>query len=150
FVLAMVRKKTSSDYAERSQILESVLGEIEAAFKNRSSLEIAYGDLKQNYINAAAERVKNPAFEVDMVYNGQFNELLHLIPPCDFMWVFNNRNTFMRDLYGTTKSKIVNGEQNAIHHNIFIANAHYANALFYTLNGDISYFNPSDDEICCP
>jgi hypothetical protein len=150
YLLSIVRKKTISDYAERSKILKGVLTEIEDAFKGRSSLEIAYADLKQNYIIAAAERIKNPAFEVDMIYNKQFNELLHLIPPCDFMWVFNNKNTFMRDLYGTTKSQIVNGEPIAIHHNIFIANVHYANVLFYTLNGDISYFNSGDDEICCP
>lgn len=145
-LIRMVKANVSQEYAEREHILEGVLKEIEDAFKLRSSLKIALADLKENYINAGRQRVINPSFEVDMIYNGQFEDLLYLVPPCDFMYVFTNKATFKRDFYGTTKTSA----ELAINHNIFIANVHYANALFFKLSGEFDKFKPGDNELTCP
>gem|GEM_PF-5494994 len=113
-------------------------------------MKIAFSDLKQNYLNAAIQRVINPSFEVDMIVDNNFDQLPELVPPCDYMLVFTNKNQFMRDFYGTSKFRKPNGMELAVHHNIFIAHIHYANVLYYTLTGDVAFLNQDDDEICCP
>lgn len=150
FVVNLVKENVISDYTEKADLLEGVLFEVAEAFKYRSSLKIAFEELKIRFINAANHRIINPTFEVDMIFDGNLAGLLDIVPPCDYMYVFNNKSTFLRDFYGTSKSRLENGDESAFHHNIFIANAHYANVLFYTFTGEIDSFEAGDEEVCCP
>lgn len=149
-VIKMIKGNVAAEYRDRFDILGEVLHEIALTYSQRSSLKIAFTALEERYLEAGYQRTINPAFEVDMIFDKPFEALLDLVPPCDFMYVFTNRNTFLRDFYGTTKFRQVDGTDLAVHHNIFIAHNHYANVLFYTLIDDIDQFSPEEEEICCP
>ncbi|KRT17759.1 hypothetical protein ASU31_00225 [Pedobacter ginsenosidimutans] len=149
-VIDMIRGNVATVYADRHNLLGAALYAIAQSYSNRSSLIIAFTELIKHYLTSGFQRTKNPAFEVDMIFDKPLEDLLNLVPPCDFTYVFNNKNTFMRDFYGTTKFKQIGGIELAAHHNIFIAHTHYASVVFYTLKEQIDFFEAGEDEVCCP
>ncbi|MBI3136084.1 MAG: hypothetical protein HYZ14_15510 [Bacteroidetes bacterium] len=71
-------------------------------FKGRKQLTRAFSFLSEKTKFLYDERIKNPTFEVDLVFENRHRDLLDIIQICDFMYIFSDEDEFMRDFLGTT------------------------------------------------
>jgi hypothetical protein len=71
-------------------------------FKGRAQLIKAFSFLTEKTGFLYDERIKNPTFEVDLVFENRHQDLLDILQSCDFMYIFSDEDEFMRDFLGTT------------------------------------------------
>ena len=148
--LEHIRPKIVDEYVRFAESLTGLLDEVVLAYANRSSLEVTFSHLRNNYINAAKARTVNPAFEIDFIYENKIEELMELIPPCDYMIVYNDNETFMRDFVGTTRSELSNGIELAKDYQAFACHIHYSNILYYLATNSFTGDMTDREHRSCP
>jgi len=91
----------SLEYQQRPDLLTGMLDEIDDVYIGRSSLSKAFRSLRDQYFASYRACIDNPSFEVDMIFAHDVLGLLTLVPPCDYWFVFNGDDDYMRDFTGT-------------------------------------------------
>lgn len=76
--------------------------EYRKVFLKRTQLYKAFGYITDKTKLLYSKRIENPTFEVDMVFSGNYEFLLNVTDMCDFMYIFNDEEPYMRDFLGTT------------------------------------------------
>lgn len=76
--------------------------EIVSVFEHRTQLKRAFSIIGENAKSGYRERIKKPDFEVEYIFSGRYQELLDIIPVCDYMYTFLDEEEFNRDFLGTT------------------------------------------------
>ena len=75
--------------------------EYRKVFLKRTHLYAAFGYIADTTKSLYAQRISNPIFEIDMVFSGNIGSLLSVTEICDYMYVFDDAEPFMRDFMGT-------------------------------------------------
>jgi hypothetical protein len=148
--LENIKRKVREDYRQQESELSGVLDEVNQVYECRSALASTFQDLRASYFSAVRQRVINPSFEVDSFYSNRVNELFTAVPPCDYMVVFTDEDSYMRDFVGTTRSQLPNGVEIAKDYQSFACHIHYTNILF---DKTINILNDTEDDPemnCCP
>jgi hypothetical protein len=86
---------------QRNEFIEAQ-EEYKVIFLKRQQLYKAFGYLINKMQLLYDERIKNPTFEVDYVFDGKHRELLDIAQICDYMYLFNDKIDYMRDFLGTS------------------------------------------------
>ena len=71
-------------------------------FKKRKQLYKSFDFLTNKIKYLYAQRIQNPTFEIDLIFSNDELQLIDLAELCDFMYLFNDGDDFMRDFLGTT------------------------------------------------
>lgn len=148
--LKHIRPKIIHEYTRFEEHLNGVLDEVVSAYSNRSSLEATFNNLRKNYLSAAKARISNPAFEVEYIYENKIEQLMELIPPCDYMVVYKDEESFMRDYVGTTRSTQPNGIELAKDYQAFACHIHYSNILYYVATNSFTGDETDREHRSCP
>lgn len=96
-------KLVNSMVLQLAEVQEEMDG-IREVFSTRVILHSAMDFLMQKMMDGMRHRISNPTFEVDLAFAGSPEKLVDIIPICDYMYVFDDENEYMRDFLGTNQS----------------------------------------------
>lgn len=96
------RQAVSAMLFEKLGHFNEAQDEIVEIFKGRKQLYTAFSWIAQQAKNSYMLRAELPTFEIDMVYSKNYHRLFDLVPICDYMYVFNDKDEYNRDFLGTT------------------------------------------------
>lgn len=71
-------------------------------YAGRPELQQAFRFITEENKRLYQERIKNPCFEIDLIFTGNFRDLLDKLQICDYMYEFKDDDKYMRDFLGTT------------------------------------------------
>jgi len=80
---------------------EETLDYIRDIFRQRDALFVAVAHLTEKMKAGFRARIENPVFEVDVTYSGHTRRMNEYVPLCDYMYVFEDNERYMRDFLGT-------------------------------------------------
>lgn len=80
---------------------EETMDIIRDIFRHRDALFVAVSHLTEKMKAGYRARIENPVFEVDVTYSGHTKNLNNYVPLCDYMYVFEDDDRYMRDFLGT-------------------------------------------------
>jgi hypothetical protein len=103
-VLKEMKDKVSGILFKKLEVFNEAQDEIVNVFNKRPRLKTAFSGVATAAKNAYLARCERPAFEVELIIAGDFNTLLSVIPMCDLLYVFQDRDPFMRDFLGSPGS----------------------------------------------
>lgn len=101
-IVKAIKKETSELLAGKRDDFMGAQDEYKNIFYKRKMLSQAFEYLTNKMKSLYDERIKNPTFEVDLVFEGKFTELLDIANVCDYMYLFNDADDYMRDFLGTS------------------------------------------------
>lgn len=70
-------------------------------FRHRDALFVAVSHLTEKMKTGYRARIERPLFEVDVTYSERTREMDKYVPICDYMYVFEDDEHYMRDFLGT-------------------------------------------------
>src|SRR6185312_191952 len=108
-------------------------------FKGRQQLHAAYSYIASVIKSNFAARINNPCFEVDIVFDGNFLQILNISPTCDYIYEFADTNEFMRDFFGSTLPSNISQHLTSL-----IAFDHYFNSHQYLTTLEVE----KNDHMC--
>jgi hypothetical protein len=100
--LQEIKNEISSLLASKQQYFIEAQDEYIEIFENRRNLYRSFVYLTDQMKQLYNERIINPCFEVDYVFDGHFRDILDLAQICDYMYLFTDKNEYMRDFLGTS------------------------------------------------
>jgi hypothetical protein len=110
---AIEKRRTIEDYLDQERhnvraLLKSKIDgfneaqdELVEVFRKRADLFKAFSALAGAAKDGYRTRADHPTFEVDLIFDGNYANLLDLVPICDYMYVFTDEDAFDRDIFGT-------------------------------------------------
>jgi hypothetical protein len=101
-IINVIKKETSVLLQNKKQDFRDGQDEYRNIFLKRKMLNHAFNYLTEKMKNLYDERIKNPAFEVDLLFEGKHAELLSIANICDYMYLFTDADDYMRDFLGTS------------------------------------------------
>jgi hypothetical protein len=120
-ILGKIKKATSDILVSKLAAFNEAQDEITDVFRKRKQLNNAFFTITEEAKRGYLMRSKSPSFEVDVVIKGEYFKLLDIIPVCDYMYIFKDKEEYMRDLIGT--ASFTDEESQAL--NVLIAYDHY-------------------------
>lgn len=100
--LNRIKKEVSNMLLLKQVDFNEAQDEYQKVFLKRTQLYKAFGYITDKTKSLYAKRVLNPTFEIDMVFSGNIDSLVTVTEMCDYMYVFEDVEPFMRDYIGTT------------------------------------------------
>jgi len=101
--LNVKRSEVSTILLEKLGDFNGAQDEIIKVFDKRPRLKKAFTTICESAKGAYLVRAEQPTFEVDLVFNGNYQMLFDLVNICDYMYVFTDHDEFDRDFLGTTQ-----------------------------------------------
>ncbi len=117
-------KTETKEYLERIEkpLIQELEGSIQA-FKGRRQLTKAYTHLITTAQKLHVLRMKDPSYEIDLVFNDNFRMLYSDVTPPDQLFKFRSSDKYMRDLFVTSLTDETSHALKAL-----IAFSHYASS----------------------
>ncbi len=121
------------------QIAESILevkfhlSYMKRAVANRIVISEAVNHMIAIMEQGLQRRAASPTFEIDVSFSGRFDELNKYVPICDYMYVLEDTDTYMKDFLGTHLTPLLSFDLK-----IFLCFMDY----YFTMS--------SNNEHCCP
>jgi len=109
-------------------------------FTGRQQLHEGYSYLASVIKKNFGERINNPSFEVDLVFDGNFIKILDISPLCDYMYQFTDAMDYRRDFLGTVMPEEISQPMKSL-----AALDHYFNAHQFYTTQQVEQTNH-----CCP
>jgi hypothetical protein len=100
--ITLLKQNVSTMIRSKRQDFIEAQEEYKKIFEKRKQLHSSFSYLIEKIERLYDERIKNPAFEVDYVFEGKHRELLDIAQICDYMYLFEDEEDFMRDVFGTS------------------------------------------------
>lgn len=100
--------------------LKEEMDSIREVFKSRTILFSALDYLMKHMMQGLTHRINNPTFEVDLTFSGDADKLVEIIPICDYMYVFEDNDQYMRDFLGTNQDMLTSYDLK-----IYLCHVHY-------------------------
>lgn len=100
--LNRIKKEVSNMLLLKQVDFNEAQDEYQKVFLKRTQLYKAFGYITDKTKSLYSKRVLNPTFEIDMVFSGNIDSLVTVTEMCDYMYVFEDVEPFMRDYIGTT------------------------------------------------
>jgi len=101
-IVKILKEETSSLLKNKQNDFNDAQDEYKNVFMKRKLLFKAFEYLSDNIKKLYSERIENPTFEVDYVFQGKYGELLNTAQICDYMYLFTDDEEYMRDFIGTS------------------------------------------------
>ena len=118
--LTTYKEKLTNNMVIQLADLQEEMDSIREVFKSRKILHSALDFLMNNMMEGLRHRITNPTFEVDLTFSGDADKIVDIIPICDYMYVFNDEDEYMRDFLGTNQDMLVSYDLK-----IFMCHVHY-------------------------
>jgi len=99
--LEPLRKQTKELLGINKSAFRDQMAEIIKVFEGRPRLLKAFSYICDQANKAYEIRTKKPSFEVDLIFAVKYNKLLDMVPVCDYMYEFTDKDAFNRDMIGT-------------------------------------------------
>ena len=87
--------KSRNDYIDSQE-------EYVTLYAGRPQLQVGFRFITDENKRLYDERILNPCFEIDLIFAGQFQNLLDKLQVCDYMYEFKDEETYLRDFIGTS------------------------------------------------
>lgn len=100
--VAIIKKEISSLLQSKREDFRDAQDEYKNIFFKRKMLSRAFTYLTEKMKGLYDERIKNPVFEIDLVIESKHSELLSIANICDYMYIFQDKDEYMRDFLGTS------------------------------------------------
>lgn len=100
--IALIKKETCAVLQSKRKDFRDAQDEYKNVFNKRKMLSHAFTYLTEKMKRLYDERIKNPTFEIDLVFEGKHSELLDIANICDYMYLFTDADDYMRDFLGTS------------------------------------------------
>ncbi|MDR3007445.1 MAG: hypothetical protein LBV59_05890 [Sphingobacterium sp.] len=83
-------------------------------FESRHQLFRAFDHLTVQTKDFYNKRIENPTFEIELIMDGKFKELLETANTCDYIYIFDDEEDYMRDFIGSTLDEEVSQSLKAL------------------------------------
>jgi len=100
--LQEIKNDVISLLESKRQNFQDAQDEYVEIFKSRRNLHQSFVYLADQMKKLYDERINNPCFDVDYVLDGRFMDILDIVQICDYMYLFTDKDEFMRDFLGTS------------------------------------------------
>lgn len=98
----LIKDKVIELLKEKRESFINAQEEYKNIFLKRKMLSKAFEFLTDKMKRLYDERIKNPSFEVDLVFEGKHLDILSIANICDYMYLFTDEDDYMRDFLGTS------------------------------------------------
>ena len=100
--VALIKEKVSKMLDTKRLEFNEAQEEYKKVYQKREQLSFALGYITSKAKELYDQRIKNPTFEIDSVFEKSHLDLLDFAEMCDYMYLFDDDEEFMRDFIGTT------------------------------------------------
>ncbi|MDB4919367.1 hypothetical protein [Mucilaginibacter sp.] len=103
----LIKQKIQQQMRQNEANFVALLNEYVRIFQGRTQLEKAFTYLTKVSIELYRERIKDPCFDIEWIYDDKIDELLDKVQLCDFLYIFDHTLPlsldpgFNRDYIGT-------------------------------------------------
>ena len=100
--IRVLKRETSDLLNSKRTFFRDAQDEYKNIFLKRKLLSQAFDFLTEKIKTLYDERIKNPTFEIDYVFDNRHVDLLAIANICDYMYLFTDDEDYMRDFLGTS------------------------------------------------
>lgn len=146
-----IKRTCSSTMAKYQKRFDAQVKEYPRIFKGRTQLEKAYNYIADISSALFKQRLIDPCFDLELIYEDKVQELLNIVQLCDFIYVFDGAGEkaddpkFNRDFIGTA----LNDMDLSIALKALVSFDHYF-SMHYTANTKLVEKRKETDNHCCP
>ena len=139
--LDIIKNETSLYLDKIKTDLFSELNDTVKIFIGRKQLSKAFKYLISEAKKLHLARIENPSFEIDLIFQGRFQQLYKDIAPSDQLFTFISDDEYMRDILTTSLDSDISQA-----HKVLIGFSHYASAHLIHSTSTIE----NKDDYKCP